>query len=428
MKAHPTHMLAYKHPECLEYWSDKNEKSPDTITFYSSEKAWWKCPSGVHEDFLRSVVDSTGRRGFKCPKCSLSNPAPYIKKQSFYDYCIENNKSELLERWDYGLNDISPNKIAYKSQKKIFFKCSRGIHESSQLPATQASSLMLQNNLYPCKKCMSIAQWGIDNIGSDFLEKYWDYNLNLSNPWEIARHGSNKIWVKCALENTHPPYEVSCCNFSSQNTRCPYCAHRIILPENSLANKYPQSIEVWSKKNKQQPGDIFPLSNKKVWWSCKNGKHKDYLRSANQSVRLGFICPKCTEESMVSTLQLRVNEYLESTKYTILHELECELTPKNPVSGRPLRYDNQIKDLGIFIEVHGEQHYRSSSILYRSKDKRINEERFQSNAQRDSFKKEYVLSRGYSYLEIPYYCVLNGKYKSMIHDAIENRKLLLSKT
>ena len=29
-------------------------------------------------------------------------------KKSFYDWCIENNRQDVLDRWDYELNDCSP--------------------------------------------------------------------------------------------------------------------------------------------------------------------------------------------------------------------------------------------------------------------------------------------------------------------------------
>lgn len=31
-------------------------------------------------------------------------------KQSFYDWCMENNRKDLLDRWDYDLNKKSPKK------------------------------------------------------------------------------------------------------------------------------------------------------------------------------------------------------------------------------------------------------------------------------------------------------------------------------
>ena len=29
-------------------------------------------------------------------------------KKSFYDWCVENNREDILDRWDYELNDCSP--------------------------------------------------------------------------------------------------------------------------------------------------------------------------------------------------------------------------------------------------------------------------------------------------------------------------------
>ena len=47
---------------------------------------------------------------------------------SFEKWCKDNKRQDLLDRWDYELNDISPSKISYKSNKKYWFKCPRNIH------------------------------------------------------------------------------------------------------------------------------------------------------------------------------------------------------------------------------------------------------------------------------------------------------------
>ena len=45
------------------------------------------------------------------------------------------------------------------------------------------------------KKCNSFAYWGIDNICDDFLEKYWDYERNTVDPWNVAYGSNKKVWI-----------------------------------------------------------------------------------------------------------------------------------------------------------------------------------------------------------------------------------------
>ena len=51
-----------------------------------------------------------------------------------------------------------------------------------------------------CKLCYTLAQWGLDNLGDDFLEKYWDYDKNNelgNNPWEIPHMSKTYIYTYC---------------------------------------------------------------------------------------------------------------------------------------------------------------------------------------------------------------------------------------
>lgn len=61
-------MLIEEYPEVVDYWSDKNEDSPDNYGICSREQKWWKCENGVHEDFQRSVIYSR-KCNFVCPLC-----------------------------------------------------------------------------------------------------------------------------------------------------------------------------------------------------------------------------------------------------------------------------------------------------------------------------------------------------------------------
>ena len=52
---------------------------------------------------------------------------------SFESWCLDNDRKDLLERWDYELNSKSPLEVSYQSNNKYFFKCPRGIHKSESV-------------------------------------------------------------------------------------------------------------------------------------------------------------------------------------------------------------------------------------------------------------------------------------------------------
>jgi hypothetical protein len=64
--------LGEKFPESYNTWSDRNDTSPSDYTSTSREKVWWKCEHNKHEDFLRTILNSS-THNFRCPKCARIN-------------------------------------------------------------------------------------------------------------------------------------------------------------------------------------------------------------------------------------------------------------------------------------------------------------------------------------------------------------------
>jgi hypothetical protein len=92
-----------------------------------------------------------------------------IKTKSFYNWCIENDYIEIINRWDYDKNIISPKEISYRSNKKFYFKCPRELHESNLF---MLSNITKQNRktrvVLRCDKCESIGQYLVDNFGESY--------------------------------------------------------------------------------------------------------------------------------------------------------------------------------------------------------------------------------------------------------------------
>lgn len=153
--------------------------------------------------------------------------------KSFEKWCIDNKKQDILNLWDYDLNDCKPSEVTYKSSKKCWFKCHRGLHDSE---LKNISDFVGRNvDIINCHMCNSFAQWGIDNLGEDFLEKYWS-NKNTLNPWKIEKCSNKKVWIKCQEKDYHEDYNMLCSSFVIDNQRCPYCTnhHGKVHPKDSL--------------------------------------------------------------------------------------------------------------------------------------------------------------------------------------------------
>ena len=115
------------------------------------------------------------------------------KSKSFEQWCIENNRKDLLLRWDYELNDCSPSEISYGTDKKYWLKCNKHPEHKSELKDIHSFTNGQEGSI-KCNQCNSIAQWFIDNNLD--TNDYWDYDKNTVDPWAISRGSKKKIWIK----------------------------------------------------------------------------------------------------------------------------------------------------------------------------------------------------------------------------------------
>lgn len=213
---------------------------------------------------------------------------------SFEQWCLDNNRTDLLVRWDYALNEHLPSEISYKSNKKFWFLCPKNIHES-QLQNIQYFAAGKQKEM-KCTKCGSFAQYIVDNYNNEYLLKLEKMNPAY-NLWTLSYQSTKKLTIEC-YQNKEHIYTQSCEGFVK--TGCPYCAHRNgkISKEQSLGYLFPETLKIWSTRNKLTAYEVFPNSTCLIWWSCPDSKHEEYLRSVAASHTCFFRCPECSIEKI----------------------------------------------------------------------------------------------------------------------------------
>lgn len=191
---------------------DLNTLKPSEIKHATTYKQYFKCERGLHPSELKTVrIYTQAKEGSMY--CSICH--------SFEQWCIDNDKEDVLIRWDYELNKKNPTEVNSHTKQEYWFKCPRGIHKS-ELQHIDWFTRMPDMNIIKCNVCNSFAQWGIDNLCQDFLEKYWDYDKNIVYPWKINYTSKPKRWIKCQEGENHKSYSVTCGNFRI-GSRCPEC-------------------------------------------------------------------------------------------------------------------------------------------------------------------------------------------------------------
>ena len=396
----------------LNMWDYKlNKKSPNEVFKNTTKKYWFKCIKNIKHNSKQYSIMIITRNG-NTPICEECN--------TFYSWCVYNNRTDLLDRWDYEKNKNDPKEIFYRSNEYYYFKCPQLKHESQ---------LFLLSNLnkerkFKCNECNSMAEYLISLYGDNALNMYWDYNKNKNDPYKIPMHSENFIWIKCQEHDYHGSYKISNSNFT-KGRRCPYCSGHKLHRFDSLGYSHPEVFAIWSSKNKKSPYDYSCGSQYKVFWKCENAIHDDYTRIIGSAFTLNYSCPECARKKTESHLEEKVRLFLsDELKYNINHEYKCSIVPINPKTKYPLPFDNEVVDLKLIIEVHGQQHYEVCGfhILQAKLNDTTPELEFKYQKWKDDFKKEYAISQGYHYLEIPYTSIDNNKYMNIINSKINKIK------
>ena len=140
--------------------------------------------------------------------------------KSFEQWCIENNRQDILDRWDYKLNDCSPSEVNYCSNNCYWFKCLLNNKHCSEYKSLNRI-INGAEGYKQCKQCKSIGQYIVDNFGEDFLWEVWS-DKNEKSPFEYSMGSKVKVWWKCK-EGKHEDYLRSCDGGKHYSFRCRKC-------------------------------------------------------------------------------------------------------------------------------------------------------------------------------------------------------------
>ena len=197
---------------------------------------------------------------------------------------------EIASEWNYDKNgSLMPQQVSYKSEIKVFWKCSHCGFEWKTSVAVRTSG-------HNCPACAGLTlRTGYNDFATmrPELVSEWDsHNNGELTPSQIAYRSNKKVWWRC--KRCKSVYQQRVAD-KSDGRGCPICSGKIVVAGiNDLKTGNPLLAQEWDnqKNGTLSPSDVTPQSNKKVWWLCSNCGYSWYaaIYSRNGGKRG---CPNC---------------------------------------------------------------------------------------------------------------------------------------
>ena len=170
---------------------------------------------------------------------------------------------ELIPEWSERNLPLTPDKITFGSNKRVWWKGACG-HEWE-------TSVKARSKGEKCPICSGARVIeGINDLATlkPLLAQEWS-EKNKLKPTEISVASHKKIIWKC--KHGHE-WEASVKSRTINGTGCPYCSHNKVLAGfNDLASQYPDIAAEWSDRNLPLlPTMVTAFANSKAWWKCKD--------------------------------------------------------------------------------------------------------------------------------------------------------------
>ncbi len=340
-----------------------------------------------------------------------ANKCKYLSKELCYTedckWCIEKSfaSQPKAEFWSEK-NELSPRDVFRGSDEYFLFNCIICLHEFPK----QLYSIRAGQWCPFCahqKLCTDDCDFCFENsFASHEKAEFWSEEKNENvNPRTVFKSTSDDFWFDCHIckhefkSQLFNITEGTWCGFCSSPPRrlcsaeegCELCL------EKSFASH--EKATFWSEKNETSPINVFKSSNDPFLFNCNICFHE--FKASLNSIKAGSWCPVCKNKTELKLFEWLINKYsctLDSpirpearskAPYKIFKEFSPDWC-KNPENNKSFRFDFLIKELKLFIELDGPQHFRQTSNWKGPVETR----------KRDIYKMNQALVNGYSVIRI----------------------------
>lgn len=305
------------------------------------------------------------------------------KKKTVADY------PHLVKEWHPTLNKLRAEDVTYKSNKKVWWICSRNrdhvweaiVHSRTRgncCPFCSGHKVNFTNCLATVNKSLA-SEWHPTKNGQ-------------LKPTDVTGSSNKKVWWECKKEKRH--IWLASVNNRTNGNGCPYCSNKKACKDNCLATLNKKLSSEWhlTKNGKLKPTDVTISSDKKAWWICKNNNLHVWKSRVKDRTR-GSGCPFCNiskgEEKIERFLKLHKIKYKREKRFK-----DCK-------NKQMLPFDFYLPEINCLIEYNGEQHYKPIRFSANWDLEKAKEE-LKIRKQHDRIKKAWAKKKGIRLIIIKY--------------------------
>ena len=272
------------HPEIARHWAQdlNGSTTPRDVLFGTSDRYVWRCDAG--HTYRATINSQTKAEANGCPYCTHRRA---WAGETGIDPC----RPDMLERWDYESNTVSPKDVLPHSSRIFRWTCARG--HSYRSPAAAVAE---GRGCGVCRGRQVVA--GVNDLASqrpDVAREWHPTRNGKRAPSMVYVNSRAHVWWRCRKGHEWET-EVAKRTVESQGCReCAFERSRVRAGVNSLADLRPELAEQWHRtlNGDLRPSDIGIGNHLVVWWRCPRGHA--FPRGTAVRVRKP-LCPYCANK------------------------------------------------------------------------------------------------------------------------------------
>ena len=239
--------LAVKHPDIAKMWSKQNRFSADQV-LPNTNMATWTCPT-CHGNYSARIIDVINGE-VDCPYCNDRKVLPGFNS-------LADKYPDIAKMWSkqnrFSADQVLPN------TNMATWTCPTCHGDYS------ARIIDMINGKVDCPYCNDrkvLPGFNSLAVKHPDIAKMWSKQNRFSAD-QVLPNINIATWT---CPTCHGDYSARIIEVINGEAECPYCNNKKLLSGfNSLADKYPDIVNLWSDQNELSPNQVLPNTTIATW-------------------------------------------------------------------------------------------------------------------------------------------------------------------